>query len=199
MSSDQQLELSPEASLPTAHGTMLVRYAQGFGKSGIIARYDVPFSNPVPIRIQSSCVFSESLGTVDCDCSDQLKRSLQIIADKGGYLVYLYEEGRGAGLAQKIRAINLQVEQGVDTVEAFRQLGMPADLRDYRLASQVLLTLIGNREISLLTNDPNKILAMRQAGVHVVGSSRLVVAKNDLVRSYLYEKAQVLGHDIESS
>lgn len=191
------LNFSAEAQIPTMHGAMLVRQVRESDATGVVVRYDVPLPMPIPVRVQSSCLFSESLGSIDCDCADQLKLALAIIAKSGGYVVYVYEEGRGAGLEKKIEAIKLQDEQHVDTAEAFRVLGMPPDPRDYGFASRIIRSLIGSQEINLLTNDPNKVEAIRNAGISVFGSTQLVAVKNEVVKKYLDEKARVLGHEID--
>ena len=196
---DPVLDFSSTVELPTAFGPMQVRYVEGFGKSGMVCHFDVPQQEPIQIRVQSSCVFSESLGVIDCDCADQLMTALRIISESGGYVVYTYEEGRGAGLAKKIEAIRIQQAEGVDTSEAFRRLGLGADLRDYKFAAEVIRRLVGDRDISILTNDPHKIEALKLAQLSVVGSLPLVVIKNDLVRGYLTEKRRVLGHDFKEA
>jgi GTP cyclohydrolase II len=194
---DGSLEVSPEVAVETEQGKLHVRYASGFGGAGVIARYEKSVESPVLVRIQSSCVFSESLGAIDCDCSDQLNLALHTIAARGGYLIYSYEEGRGAGLASKIQAMKLQAEEQIDTAEAFRRLGLPADPRRYRFAAEAIRVVVGNSTIRLLTNNPKKVDALRRLGISVVGSSRLIVAKNHLVRDYLREKAQSLGHTVD--
>ena len=196
---DSVLDFSSTVVLPTAFGPMQLRYVQGFGKSGLVCHFEVLQQEPVQIRIQSSCVFSESLGAIDCDCSDQLTTAIRSISESGGYVVYTYEEGRGAGLAKKIEAIRIQQTEGVDTSEAFRRLGLSADLRDYKFAAEVVHSLVGDRDILVLTNDPRKIDALKLAGLSVVGSSPLIVIKNDMVRRHLAEKRRVLGHDLKEA
>lgn len=194
------LEFSPAIGLPTEFGTMIVRYVSGFGKSGVVSHFNVPRrQEPIQIRIQSSCLFSESLGAIDCDCNDQLRAAIQAMSESFGYVIYTYEEGRGAGLARKIEAIRIQQTEGIDTAGAFQRLGLAADLRDYKFATEVVHQLVGDEDISVLTNDPRKITALKNAGVSVVSSSRLVVVKNDMVRRYLSEKGQALGHDVKEA
>jgi GTP cyclohydrolase II len=84
------------AMVTTDYGKMFVQYVSGAGGAGVVGYFDVPAREPIPIRLHSSCLFSESLGAIDCDCSTQLSSSLRIISEKGGYLIYAYEEGRGA-------------------------------------------------------------------------------------------------------
>jgi GTP cyclohydrolase II len=193
------LEFSPTVTLPTEFGTMHVRYVCGFGKSGVVSHFNVPQQKPVRIRIQSSCLFSESLGAIDCDCSDQLRAAMRAVSEEGGYVIYTYEEGRGAGLAKKVEAIRIQQTERIDTAEAFQRLGLASDLRDYKFATEVVRRLVGDHEISVLTNDPRKVAALKNAGLSVVSSSRLVIVKNDMVRRYLIEKGKVLGQDVEEA
>lgn len=151
---------------------------------------------PVIVRVQSSCILSESFGAVDCDCKGQLDAAIELVAMEGGFVVYLLEEGRGAGLRAKLEAISIQQSQGVDTAAAFSRLGIESDPRDYAEASQVLRYLIDDRPVVLLTNNPTKASLIRENGVNVIGTRRLVVVKNELMREYLDEKARVLGHVI---
>ena len=132
-----------------------------------------------------------------CDCGDQLQMALQMISDEGrGVLVYLPQEGRGIGLAQKIRAYELQ-EQGMDTVEANHALGFKADLRDYGVGIQILKDL-GLTEIRLLTNNPKKTEAFNLRGfdLKVVDQVPIVSLSNPHNAAYLATKREKLGHQL---
>jgi 3,4-dihydroxy 2-butanone 4-phosphate synthase/GTP cyclohydrolase II len=153
-------------------------------------------NGPAPlVRMHSSCFTGDLLQSLRCDCGDQLQLALKMIADEGrGVLVYLPQEGRGIGLAQKIRAYHLQ-EQGMDTVEANHALGFKADLRDYGVGIQILKDL-GLTEIRLLTNNPKKTEAFNLRGfdLKVVDQVPIISASNPHNAAYLATKRDKLGH-----
>ncbi len=151
------------------------------------------------VRMHSSCFTGDLIQSLRCDCGDQLTTALKTIAEEGrGALVYLPQEGRGIGLAQKIRAYALQ-EQGMDTVEANHALGFKADMRDYGVGIQILKDL-GLREIRLLTNNPKKREAFNLRGfdLQVVDQIPLVVPANAHNENYLKTKRDKLGHRLPS-
>jgi 3,4-dihydroxy 2-butanone 4-phosphate synthase/GTP cyclohydrolase II len=153
---------------------------------------------PVLTRVHSECLTGESLGSLRCDCGEQLELSLQMIADAGrGVLVYLRQEGRGIGLRDKLRAYNLQ-DEGLDTVDANLALGHQADDRDYDLAAWILKDL-GVTRISLLTNNPNKIEELQRLGITVVERLPLQGAVNPENARYLSTKAVRMQHLIKFS
>jgi 3,4-dihydroxy 2-butanone 4-phosphate synthase/GTP cyclohydrolase II len=144
-------------------------------------------------RVHSECWTGETLGSLKCDCRAQLDAALDAIAKAGeGVVVYLRQEGRGIGLGNKIRAYALQSE-GADTVEANTALGFAADLRSYDLAAAILHDL-GVASVALLTNNPDKLRALEQAGVQVVERVPHWVSDQEFNRDYLAVKRQKLGH-----
>ena len=148
---------------------------------------------PVLTRVHSECLTGDSFYSLRCDCGAQLQSAMKTIAAKGrGVIVYLRQEGRGIGLANKIRAYSLQ-ESGADTVEANRLLGFPDDLRQYQEAA-TLLTELGISRIHLMTNNPAKIEALQSLGVDVVGRVPLHAGKNWHNIKYLRTKAEKMGH-----
>ena len=151
---------------------------------------------PVPVRIHSSCLTGDLFGSLKCDCGDQLHRSLSLLdAMGGGVLIYLDQEGRGAGLAAKMRAYGYQHE-GLDTIDADAVLGFEADERSYEAAA-AMLNRFGYRRIKLLTNNPNKVALLQTLGIDVVGRVPLfggVTAENE---AYLRTKAARAGHMID--
>ncbi|MFG2169468.1 GTP cyclohydrolase II [Micromonospora chersina] len=193
------VEIGAEVRLPTKYGDLTMRYARQGDTEAVVVVKATGMGGPVPVRVQSSCVFSESFGALDCDCADQLDAALSIISDGGGCLIYVYEEGRGAGLAKKFAAVRLQAELGIDTATAFHKLGMPPDLRDYRLASAVIKEIYGDSSVVVLTNDPRKLARLRENGVAVSERRPLVVAKRAIVADYLEGKSRVLGHLVHES
>ncbi|MBM4033999.1 MAG: GTP cyclohydrolase II [Planctomycetes bacterium] len=155
----------------------------------------LPVDDPVLVRVHSECITGDTLGSLRCDCGAQFHAALERIEAEGrGVLLYMRQEGRGIGLANKLRAYLLQ-EQGLDTVEANVQLGFKADLRDYGIGAQVLRDL-GLRRIRLLTNNPKKLHALQGFGLEVVEQVPLAVAPTKHNREYLEAKKKKLGHTI---
>lgn len=149
------------------------------------------------MRIHSECLTGDALFSLRCDCGFQLEHALQRIAVEGrGVLLYLRQEGRGIGLANKIRAYALQ-DQGHDTVDANVQLGFPADARDYDIAL-VILRDLGVRAARLMTNNPRKIAALESAGIQIVERVPIECGRNPHNESYLSTKAGRLGHLMRS-
>src|SRR4051812_44730708 len=195
-----------EAELPTVHGPFrLVVYrergaaaelpAQEHGAPEHIAivRGEVHGATNVLCRVHSECWTSEVVGSLKCDCRDQLDAALERIAAEGtGVVVYLRQEGRGIGLGNKVRAYALQ-NSGADTVEANLALGFEADSRRYDLAASILADL-GVRSIRLLTNNPLKVAGLRSAGVPVADRIAHWVGENQHNAAYLAVKRRKMGH-----
>ncbi len=189
------LAIGEPIKIPTSFGELNVSHLRMNLQEGILVTGQKPFAFPVPVRVQSSCLFSESLHSIDCDCSAQLHASLKIIVSEGGIVIYLYEEGRGAGLELKMKAIRAQQEFGYHTAAAFGHLELESDLRDHAMAARVIIAVIGReREVSLLTNNPYKVKALEETGIKVAQSRPLIFQRNDIVSRYLDEKVHNLGH-----
>lgn len=195
---------SAHAKLPTKFGNFEIAiYDVQFESQQPIAIYTGDLQSPQPraplVRMHSSCFTGDLLQSLRCDCGDQLSMALQMIASEGrGVLVYLPQEGRGIGLAQKIQAYSLQ-EKGLDTVEANHALGFKADMRDYGIGIQILKDL-GLSEIRLLTNNPKKTQAfnLRGFGLKVVDQVPIVCEPNPHNIAYLNAKREKLGHKLPS-
>jgi 3,4-dihydroxy 2-butanone 4-phosphate synthase / GTP cyclohydrolase II len=148
---------------------------------------------PILVRVHSECLTGDVFGSRRCDCGDQLHAALQQIDEAGsGVLVYMRQEGRGIGLAAKIRAYGLQ-EQGLDTVEANEKLGYPMDLREYGIGAQILFDL-GVRHIRLLTNNPKKVVGLEGYGLNIVEQLPIKAMANPHNARYLQTKRLKMGH-----
>lgn len=190
------LEIIAQSSLPTEFGDFTI-YAfdnRIDGKEHIaLVKGNIEGKPHVPVRIHSECFTGDVLGSLRCDCRDQLINSLLYLGKhKNGILIYLRQEGRGIGLVNKIRAYRLQ-EQGLDTVEANHYLGFPTDLRNYRIAS-VILKLFSVKSIKLLTNNPEKLRELQEYGLEVSGRIPLSPKQTRYNRKYLETKQKKLGH-----
>jgi GTP cyclohydrolase II len=151
------------------------------------------FSNPVPVRLHSACLTGDVFGSRRCDCGDQLRLSLVRLREAGGGIIlYLAQEGRGLGLANKMRAYRLQ-DAGLDTVDANTTLGFEHDERDYLIAAR-MLKMLGCARVLLLSNNPAKIAALGEAGIEVAGHIPLVTPVTADNRRYLTTKAMRAGH-----
>ena len=188
------LERYAEADLPTAHGSFrLVVYRVGAEEHLAVVRGDVRDASGVLARVHSECMTGEVLGSLKCDCREQLDTALAAIARAGrGVVVYLRQEGRGIGLGNKIRAYALQAE-GKDTVEANVALGFAPDLRSYEQAAAILAEL-GVKSVALMTNNPDKLAGLEKAGVPVAEHVPLWVKGQEHNRDYLEAKRVKLGH-----
>jgi len=145
------------------------------------------------VRIHSQCMTGDVFGSLKCDCGRQLDAAMKLIEQEGhGAIVYQQQEGRGIGIINKIRAYALQ-DEGADTIEANERLGFEADLRRYEQCAEILLDL-GLRAVRVMSDNPAKIRALRQAGLAVVERVRLEVEPNDLFAGYLKTKKEKMGH-----
>jgi GTP cyclohydrolase II len=158
-----------------------------------IVRGHVRGARRVPVRVHSECLTGDALGSLRCDCRDQLMTALETLGRQtSGVVLYMRQEGRGIGLTNKIRAYALQ-DKGHDTVEANHLLGFGDDERDYRTAAGMLAAL-GPLSIELMTNNPRKIDGLRGQGVRVVGRIPLIVEANRFNAEYLLTKQKRSGH-----
>jgi len=190
------LVLVQSARLPTAYGRFTV-HAFLCPETGVehvaLVRGRVRGVRDVPIRIHSECVTGDVFRSARCDCGDQLDRALRMIARRPrGALLYLSQEGRGIGVANKVVAYHLQ-DRGLDTVVANEILGFPPDSRDYRCAAAMLRAL-GVVSVELLTNNPGKIRELQIHGVRVSRRIPMIVRPTAANRRYLRTKSVKMGH-----
>jgi GTP cyclohydrolase II len=184
-----------QASLPTRYGRfqMFVYETPEHKEHVALTLGAIHDCGSVLVRAHSECLTGDVLGSSRCDCGEQLADSLRFLQEERcGILLYLRQEGRGIGLAKKISAYALQ-EQGLDTVEANLALGLPEDMRDYRVAAEILLDL-GVSRVRLLTNNPAKIEGLERYGVEIVERIPLRMAPNPSNLGYLRTKREKMGH-----
>jgi GTP cyclohydrolase II len=204
---DLRLEHQAHAAIPTRYGTFelhVFEFEDADAHPALSREHcalvmgDVKGQRSIPVRIHSECLTSEVFGSLKCDCREQLERAQAEIARRGvGVLLYLRQEGRGIGLANKIRAYALQAK-GADTIEANELLHLPVDARTYDVAAAMLRNL-GVESVELLTNNPRKLDALRALGVHVERRVPVLVPANPFSASYLEVKRRRMQHDLPSS
>ena len=195
----EAVDIPADASLPTEFGNFRIRvfHEQSTNLDHVaLTLGDMIGPDPVLVRIHSECLTGDAFGSLRCDCGPQLKSAMEMIHQAGwGCVVYLRQEGRGIGLREKIKAYHLQ-DEGVDTLDANILLGHPADARDYRIAAEILKAL-NIPEVSLLTNNPDKVQQMNNLGIEVVEQIPLVVGVGVDNIDYISTKVKRMGHSID--
>lgn len=185
-----------DATIPTQFGEFqAIAYRSTLrNREHVVLTHGEPMSSETPlVRLHSQCITGDIFGSKRCDCGEQLQESMRIIAEEGeGIVLYLTQEGRGIGLANKIKAYELQ-EKGMDTVEANSALGFEADPRQYDTGAEILRDL-GLGKLRLLTNNPRKISELNEYGLDVVERIPLEICPNEQNRDYLETKRDKMGH-----
>jgi GTP cyclohydrolase II len=193
------LAIAAEASIPLEGGiaARFVVFRDAIGGTATAVVVGMPdFSKPMPVRLHSACLTGDVFGSRRCDCGDQLRLALRCLDERGGGIIlYLEQEGRGLGLANKMRAYRLQ-DAGLDTLDANATLGFEDDERDYGVAAR-MLRILGCTRVRLLTNNPAKLDGLVQAGIEVVGRIPLQGPVNADNRRYLTAKATRAGHKLD--
>ncbi len=196
LENESLIEIGERIFLPTKYGEFdLIPFRER--KTGLehlaLIKGEWEPDEPVLVRVHSSCVTGDILGSMRCDCGDQLHEAMRMIEREGkGVLVYMNQEGRGIGLFNKIKAYKLQ-EQGLDTVEANLKLGFADDERDYGIGAQILRS-IGVHKMRLMTNNPTKKIALEGYGLEIVEIVPIEVPPNEYNKFYMKTKKEKMGH-----
>jgi len=196
--SSASVERVAEARLPTELGEFRLlgyRSLNSAEEFVVLVRGEFRPDLPAFVRIHSQCLTGDVFGSTKCDCGQQLRAAMKLIAEADhGAIVYQQQEGRGIGIINKIRAYALQ-DKGADTIEANERLGFASDLRSYDQCAEILIDL-GLRRVKLITNNPEKMEALRRGGLNVVESVPLRIKFHDHLLRYLRTKRDQMGHFI---
>ena len=190
------VKLEAEANLPTEFGAFKIagfRSTTSDEEFVALIKGKIEAEKPTLVRIHSQCLTGDVFHSLKCDCGPQLKRAMELVQTEGaGIIVYQQQEGRGIGIVNKIRAYALQ-DQGADTIEANVQLGFAIDAREYNQCAEVIKQL-GARRVRLMSNNPDKVRALRNAGIEVTERVPLEVKSSPPAFRYLMTKKEQMGH-----
>lgn len=192
------IRLEAQTSLETETGEWIMRvYSDNVSTNEHVAliKGEIQPLKPTLVRAHSECITGDAFGSLHCDCGGQLRAAMEAINKEGsGVIVYMRQEGRGIGLANKIRAYKLQTEEGLDTVEANEKLGLPVDLRTYGIGAQILKDCnVGH--MRLLTNNPKKVIGLEGYGLHLSEQVPLhTELKSEKQKHYMHSKQEKMGH-----
>ncbi|HNE47503.1 MAG TPA: GTP cyclohydrolase II, partial [Chitinophagales bacterium] len=195
---DRLIKREVEVNMPTKYGDYkLIAYKQDNSNDEHFAlvKGEWKAEEPVLVRVHSSCITGDILGSFRCDCGDQLHNAMRMIEKEGkGVLLYMMQEGRGIGFMNKMKAYKLQ-EEGMDTVDANLALGFKVDQRDFGIGAQILRDL-GVSKMKLITNNPKKRAALKGYGLEIVENIPIEILPNSYNENYLKTKRDKMGHDL---
>lgn len=197
---DKLVKKVSEATLPTKFGTWTIFIYESIldGAQHVALIQGTIGDKPALVRVHSECFTGEVLNSLRCDCQEQLHAAMKMIQREGaGVILYMRQEGRGIGLANKIKAYELQDKHGLDTVQANEALGFKPDLRDYGIGAQILHDL-GLSKLRLMTNNPRKIVGLEGYGLQVVERVSIVMPSNPVSAKYMQTKKDKLGHILDA-
>lgn len=184
-----KIEISQIAALPSRFGTFKIQsFKEGIKEHLVI--FKEPLDEVVLVRVHSECLTGDTIGSLKCDCRDQLEFALDAIEKEGGMVIYLRQEGRNIGLLNKVNAYALQ-DKGLNTIEANHQLGFADDERTYEMV-EFILAHFGIKKIRLLTNNPRKIESLKD--IEIVERVPVVMKANKFNEGYLKTKKEQMGH-----
>ena len=196
MRTESFVHKAAETVLPTPYGEFkAICFVNDMDEYEHIAliKGEIDPDKDIMVRVHSACLTGDVFGSMRCDCGDQLKKTMSMVQQEGlGVILYLQQEGRGIGLANKLKAYALQ-DKGLDTVEANEELGFGADLRDYGVGAQILVCL-GVKKMRLITNNPKKIIGLEGFNLEVTGRVPIEIEPRDENRKYLECKSEKMGH-----
>jgi len=185
-----------EANLPTEFGPFrIVGFSSTTSDEEFVAlvKGELDPNRPTLVRIHSQCLTGDVFHSLKCDCGPQLQRAMEMVQEEGaGIIVYQHQEGRGIGIINKIRAYALQ-DEGADTIEANLRLGFDVDHREYDQCAEII-KILGARKVRLMSNNPDKFKALREAGVQVVERVPLEIKTKEPAHKYLITKKEKMGH-----
>ena len=198
MRNETFVKIAAETEIPTIYGGdfKIVAFENEIDDLLHLAlvKGNIDSEKPVLVRVHSECMTGDIFGSLRCDCAEQLHKAMSVIEEEGsGVIVYMRQEGRGIGLVNKLKAYDLQLNRGLDTVEANRKLGFKDDLRDYGVGAQIL-AMLGVKKMRLLTNNPKKIVGLDGYGLSIVEQIPIEVAPNEHNKCYLECKKLKMGH-----
>ncbi|MFM2393909.1 MAG: cyclohydrolase [Bacteroidota bacterium] len=194
-----KITLQGEAEIPTQHGRFIMRaYSckeDDYIPTIVLYNPNTKIGGPVNVRIHSECITGDLFGSRKCECGEQLDKSMEIVGLEGGIIIYLRQEGRGIGIINKLHAYKEQ-EKGLDTIEANKVLGFEIDARRYDIAINILKELKITK-VKLLTNNPEKVLSLKEAGFESVERISLEIKPSNENMDYLRTKKDDMGHKLK--